>query len=270
MSALAAWCSDIHLNFASPGTKRKFLQSLTKTQLSLFITGDISDCARLERNLVEICKACAGTVYCVSGNHDSYHGSWAKTEAIFKSVALEYPNLVYLPDYGPVKLNTNTCVIGPDGWYDCRSNETLALVSPGLNDFDYIQDLAKLSRPNVIARCQAKADLALAKLEQACKLALTNKYENVIILSHPVPFIGMDTQPSNESQFYIWYSAGQLIGNIAGANPTTNFLWLAGHTHTHADLQVLANLRCVSLAADYEHPRIGAVITTNLEIQGTK
>jgi hypothetical protein len=268
---LGIWLTDTHMNFLSNGVKRKFLKKIAASGKSLFITGDISDYDRLEKNLRELSKACKGSVYFVTGNHDSYHGSWAQLDVLLRRATRDYPNLVYLPHVGIVKLNEDTCVIGPEGWYDGRLTDMRNdfMTPMGMNDFNYIDELKWDSRSAVIEAFEARADAGLVQLKALCEAAV-KRYKNVIILSHPAPFERILKWRSELAPFYVWYNAGQYIGSFAAEHPDTHFLWLSGHTHEDADIDILPNLRCCSQSAVYRLPGFKKAIDVALDVVNIK
>lgn len=266
MEILGLWCSDIHLNHASNGTKRKFLKAISDSNCSIFITGDISDGFGLVDHLKQISKACKKTVYFVSGNHDFYHSDFNTIDYRLKYITGECPNLVYVPHQGIVQLNSDTCVIASESWYDGKISPCLNIVPFEMNDFGYIKDFKGKEKWEMIQILQNRASQGLTDLKDYCKIAI-KKYKNIIIMSHPVPFGSMTLQGGSQTPFYIWYEGGMFMGDFASANPDNNFLWISGHTHDYVDRLYGDNFRCCSINAEYTIPKLNAAIMENLNIE---
>lgn len=265
-----AWLSDIHMNFlTNPGVKRKFLDSIRDCKKPLFITGDISDGRKLQLNLTELAEASEYPVYFVTGNHDYYHSSFKKTDALIRRMTKEHSNLVYLTETGITPLSDTCCVIGVDSWYDGKIVPSLCTTELAMNDFNYIEDLSVGSRDFKIKVFQDRASNALDHLKALCEVA-AKKYKKIIILSHPVPFGRMDEfKGSSLSPFYVWHEAGAFILDFAERNKEKSFLWLSGHTHILSSF-VVDNLSCYSLGAEYNYPNIGAIVSEDFSIDFLK
>lgn len=259
--------SDLHLNFnINTGVRRKFFNQIKKAGCPIIITGDIGDGRTLFSNLCELGKACNDyPLYFVTGNHDYYHSSFARSTEIIHQAVREYPNLVYLTETGTVALGDETCIIGADSWYDCKVLPEGQYYDLTMNDFNYIEDLNMYqnTRPEVIRRFQERASNALQQMSQQAEIAV-KKFKNVILLSHPLPFGCMNTEKGSEySHFYVWYEAGKFISDFAHDHPENQFLWLCGHTHSRSEWHN-ENLDVYCLGAKYYFPRIDA------EIEGMK
>jgi predicted phosphohydrolase len=269
MNEMGTICSDIHLDHASNGTKRKFLQEIEKLNTPLFIAGDISDGRKVTSHLEQIAEACKHDVYFVLGNHDYYHSSFAEIDSKISYLMHHYPNLIYLPHMGIVRLNSDTCVIGPDSWYDAKIAPYPHLIPLGMSDFDYIQDLRGLNRFDLFNKFQAKASAGLVHLKEMVGLAVT-KYKNIIIMSHPVPFGSMNIHQTSLSPFYIWYEAGMFLGDFASDNLNNNFLWLCGHTHDRVEKDYGENFKVCCMGAEYTLPKFGAFLNQDMTVSFLK
>lgn len=264
MKPIAHWMTDTHLNFPiDNGVKRKFLQSIGKCDTDIFITGDIGDGRSLENNLNELALYTDHTVYFITGNHDYYHSSFKDTHKIIQRCVRENANLVYLPDSGVVRLNDDTCIIGPEGWYDCRICHNPVLLPFAMNDFNYIEDLKIDDKFLLVQEIQKRADDGLEQLKKMLEEA-SKKYTNIIILSHPALF-GRMTEFNSYQPFYVWYDAGCFLADFANSRPSLNILSLSGHTHSKNCIN-LGNLNCFSLYAEYGLPKIGASIGKRLSV----
>ncbi|MCK9616067.1 MAG: metallophosphoesterase [Candidatus Omnitrophica bacterium] len=256
--------SDIHLNFdINNGVRRKFFNSIRKAKCPIIITGDIGDGRSLESNLKDLSEACNGfPVYFITGNHDYYHSSFERTDEIIHLSVKNFPNLVYLSESSPIRLDEETCLIGVDSWYDAKIIPEGTYLNMLMNDFRYIENLSliKKSRQEVIKSFQKRASDALKDLKEILSEAV-KKYKNIIITSHPLPFGCMEVvKGSDASPFYIWHEAGLFIADFSKNNPRNEFLWLCGHTHSRSEWHN-ENLNVYCLGSQYYFPRIDGIIT---------
>jgi predicted phosphohydrolase len=271
---IAAWGSDLHLNFLDHGKASEFIKTVDAAGLPFLVSGDISDGRKLAMHLGLLGDNCSSTCYFVSGNHDYYHSSFAGVNRIMRRAVLDHPNLVYLPHAGLTELVPGVGLIGPDGWCDGRIVDNLHLTPFGMNDFLLISDLNMAwpdeDRRNVIIdRMRAKADAGVVALTAMLQAAV-GKYDRVVILSHTAPFAEMDTRRSELSPFYVWKSAGDTIKDFASGHPGMKFLWLSGHTHCHSKLEVLPNLTCASNHASYRNPHMDGRVYDDLTVHAVE
>lgn len=272
---IAAWCSDIHMNFLHPKLMRKFLAKVRKIDVPLIISGDITSGHVLTRHLGLLANACKTTVYFVTGNHDYYHSSFSRVDEVITQATHDHPNLVYLPHSGLVKLNDDTCILGPEGWYDGRSTSGLGSTYFGMSDFLYIEEFREVNRqPNperkITNVMQTRADAALFDLKLNLSKAEDAGFKNIILVSHPVPFLRMTSPDSDLSPFYVWHDAGQYVGQFLCDKPNMKLLWLAGHTHEESEYSPLHNMTCLSQHCVYSLPKIDRIVNSDLSVVTTK
>jgi len=91
-----AWATDIHLDHASEGARRRFCQSVKEQADALIVTGDIAESHTLGSALTALATLTERPVYFVLGNHDCYRGSIAGTRrqvgyAVSDTEGLAYP-----------------------------------------------------------------------------------------------------------------------------------------------------------------------------------
>jgi len=255
--------SDLHLNFGiNPGVRRKFFNQIKGSNSPIIIAGDIGDGHSLRNNLEELASACQSSVYFITGNHDYYHSGFEEITNIIRKTVSENPNLVYLTDSGIISLDTDTCVVGVDSWYDAKIVPEGAYLPMIMNDFRYIKELCLFykSESEVVKTFQDRAETALEDLKTRLSKAV-KRYKNVIVVSHPVPFGCMDTKKSSDAApFYVWYKAGMFIADFAKDHQETKFLWICGHTHERSEWHN-ENLDAYCLGSEYFSPRVDAVIT---------
>ncbi|MGB3222431.1 MAG: metallophosphoesterase [Desulforhopalus sp.] len=135
------WLTDIHLEFLTNKEAAAFVRYLALKGLDgLFVTGDISTANQIEDHLQLFEEIYKAPVYFVLGNHDYYGGEIGSVRSIVQKVCRKSRWLHWLPASGVVPLNSNTCLIGHDGWADGRfGNYKRSKVL--LNDYLKIQNL---------------------------------------------------------------------------------------------------------------------------------
>ena len=92
------------------------------------------------------------------------------------------------------------------------------------------------------------------------------QYAKVIIATHIPPFreaAWHQGQPSNDDclPFFTCKAVGDVLVDVARLYPKCQIFVLCGHTHGGGEIQVAENLRVVTGAAEYGHPKIEAVLS---------
>src|SRR5579872_6506561 len=115
----ASWVTDIHLNFLNGYQRNKFYDEIIVAKSDcLFITGDVADAKSTIDVLLGMSAAIKIPIYWVAGNHDYYHGSIRVMRDKYQAQALLDKQIYFLTKMEPVKLGTNTTLIGADGFAD--------------------------------------------------------------------------------------------------------------------------------------------------------
>jgi len=264
-----AWATDIHLNFVTVPARRRFLESIREQADALVVTGDIAESNSLGTTLQVMDALVARPVYFVLGNHDFYRGSVAGTRLAVAEMIDGSSNMIYLSQVGVVELTPHTALVGHDGWGDGRLGDFdgSELI---LNDFLLIDELRHwrdhrtLDKPALRQALQTLGDEAAAYLKGVLTSA-AQQYPRVIVATHVPPFreaAWYQGKPSADDflPYFACKATGDVLLETATAHPQCDVLVLCGHTHGSGEVQVLPNLRVLTGAAEYAHPRIERVI----------
>lgn len=243
------WFTDTHFNKASPLTFIKFIIHLIKEKpKGIFLTGDISNGILTYFYLKILAIFINCPTYFVLGNHDYFFSSIEKTHQRIRSVCQDYPNLIWLTEQEPIKINNEVALIGTEGWYDVNLGNPKYLKFT----FDWVltENFRKL--PNMLARIKAFRSLANKSckiIEHKLKSALEQNYKTIYILTHYPPWKEAGRDPDSFfGKYHLAYDInmrlGQTIEKIMKEYPHKNVVVLCGHTHSDAWIHVSHNIEC--------------------------
>lgn len=253
------WLTDIHLNFIDDDARSVFYQKVVKSGCdAVLISGDIAEAPSLVRLLQEMASQISKPIYFVLGNHDYYHGEVASVREVVQHLSHHNTWLHWLPATKLQQLTSETLLLGQDGWADGRlGNYHHSTVN--LNDSRLIGDLfqARLMGKNaLLQKMQQLADVDAARLSDDLLKAAELKPRQIIVLTHVPPFEKIclyQGQPS--STHFLPYFGSKIMGDVmvqmAQANPAIDYLVLCGHTHEMACHQPLPNLTVKVGSAEY-------------------
>lgn len=262
-----AWLTDLHLDFVGASAVEKLLAEISAAEpQAVLITGDISNSELLAKSLTSLASLNQLPIYFVLGNHDFYHGSMVRVRKSVQELTRELPHLIWLSERSVVKLTSNTALIGHDSRYDLRYGD-FRNSQVSINDASSILDLFGLARSEFQRRCEALADEAARHLESALSEAAA-AFREVIVAVHVPPFAEVASlrgKPLDNYTlpFYASKVIGETLLRIAQMYPSTQFLVLAGHTHSSAKVSPLPNLRVQVGSAEYGAPKIESFITVS-------
>jgi predicted phosphodiesterase len=166
----------------------------------------------------------------VAGNHEFYHGKWAKTLEILRETCAKYPNIHFL-ECDVIKLDDVT-FIGGTLWTDMNKGDPLTLHAVGdmMNDFSIIRNDEKgytnLRPAHVIPRHRKMVDYIRTVIE--------GKFdEKFVVVGHHAPC---------RLSIHDYYK-NDYIMNGAYASDLSDFildhpqikLWTHGHMHNPSD-----------------------------------
>jgi 3',5'-cyclic AMP phosphodiesterase CpdA len=264
-----AWATDIHLNFVTTMARRRFLESVSGQADALVVTGDIAESNSLGATLMVMDAIVDRPIYFVLGNHDFYRGSVGGTRSAVTEMIHGSQKMVYLSQAGVVELTPNTALVGHDGWADGRLGD-LDGSNVILNDFLLIDELRCWRDQYTLDKAALRQVLAALGDEAAEYLRsvlppAAEKYPHVIVATHIPPFreaTWYQGRPSADGYlpFFSCKAMGDVLLDAARSYPECQILVLCGHTHGGGELEVLANLRAVTGAAEYKRPEIQQVI----------
>jgi hypothetical protein len=160
-------------------------------------------------------------------------------------------------------------LVGTDGFADGRYGDYEN--SPvSLNDSRLIADFFQaklLSRSHLFTKMQQFADEDAKKLLHDIEVGInTHNPKKIIVLTHVPPFPELCLYEGKQSDDdYLPYFASKATGDVlfvaAQNHPSIEFVTLCGHTHHHAERQMLENLSVTVGAAEYYQPSIQDIIT---------
>lgn len=267
-----AWLTDIHLDSLSCQNRRDFYHQVSDLEPdAILISGDIADGEKLEVILHEMICVLQIPIYFVLGNHDYYHSSIRYIRDTIPLLCKDEYNLKWLPDeYIAQKLNSDTFLVGIDGWADGKYGDYVNS-DICLNDSLFIEELKKsriLGKRHLWQTMESLADDDVGVLEDDLKRAIHSHYpppKNIIILTHVPPFEesclheGKPTHP-DYLPFFASKTMGDMLLKFAQNNKDIEFLCLCGHTHSRAYFKPLDNLVVKTGGATYGKPEIQEII----------
>lgn len=253
------WTSDIHLNFLTQKPQRQeFYQRISELMRdAVLVTGDIAESHNVVSLIEEMQEELKIPVYFVLGNHDFYGSS-------VKEVKQSVKHLHYIPKNTGIVLSKETILLGVDGWGDFRNGEytTGRLI---MNDWLQIKDLRKGNIEKIKIAAQKLADKDAKILKRRILRAINKGYKNILIASHVPPFAEACLHAGQKSTeaglpFFSSKILGDTVWPIANENPTINFIWFSGHTHSRCEFKPLDNFIVRVAEAQYFLPKIEAII----------
>lgn len=254
------WLSDIHLNFLNTAGVASFLEDVALTEpAAVAISGDIGEAPDFTHYLLRLAERIQRPILFVLGNHDFYGSSIAAVREQARHLVRESPLVRYLPVFEIIQLSASTAIVGHDGWGDGRAGA--GGQSPvELADFDHIQDLKGLTRPQRQAKLNLLGEEAAQHYRRVLPTAL-ERFRHVFVLTHVPPFpescwhqgrmADREWQPH-----FVCQAAGDALRELALRFPAARMTVLCGHTHSPGHVQVLPNLEVLTAAAEYGRPMI--------------
>jgi len=259
-----AWLTDIHLNFLSPDSSRRFMIELAGREAdAVIVTGDVAEADTLAACLKRIAGWLHRPIYFVLGNHDYYRSSIADVRGEIVELCRKVPNLWWLNETGVVQLSPTTALVGHDSWCDGRYGD-YAGSSLVLTDFLFIQDLlgiGKEGRRQVLERLAEEAAVHFLSL-------LPPAFGNaghVILATHVPPFAEACCHDGRAAErnalpYYGCKAVGDVLRQIMSARPDKKLTVLCGHTHCGMDVEILPNLRVLVGEAEYGKPVVQRIL----------
>jgi predicted phosphohydrolase len=227
--------------------------------------GDIAEATDLLQCLEVLGKTVGMPIYFVLGNHD-YFGS--SVEIVRRQVReSQTQNLNWLPDQGPVQLNSIASLVGHGGWADARIGDVDNF--PLLSDYLAIEDLFEtVERDDIMAGFRKRKQLRqkLASLGDEAAEALrpslieaVRESARLVVLTHVPPFreaCWHRGKISDEEWLpgFTCKAIGDLLLEAANSNAECGITVLCGHTHGEGYVQVRPNLEVYTAGAKYGTP----------------
>jgi 3',5'-cyclic-AMP phosphodiesterase len=243
-----AWASDIHLDRLSESDYLEYKEYLQELNPScLIISGDIAEGDVVYKSLKDFNDSLNFPIYFVLGNHDFYFDGFAAVENKIRALVKESERLKWLTEAGIVELNDKTALIGVDGYPDA-GNGALNLSEGCSGDVRLIPDYKGLNRDE-IGGLLNKMGAKYAEILQPVLLEAVKNYQKVCLVTHVPPFVevaldrNLKICPEHKLPFYTCKAIGDLLLEVMKENSSCHLTVLCGHTHEHADAQILENLR---------------------------
>lgn len=269
MDTKIAWVTDPHLNFLTLPDREAFYQQIKQAEVnSVLITGDIAESKDVCELLNEFSSSINRPIYFVLGNHDYYFGSVAEVRDNIRRLCENHKNLIWLGQPVTVLLDSDTALVGHDGWADARYGD-FEHSTVTLNDSRLITDLYHaflLSQSALKNEMQRLADEDAAILANTIHKAIDDGIKNIIVATHVPPFPECswhENQPNDEN-YHPYFSSkatGDVLRTIAEKYQHVNFLVLCGHTHSEAKVTFADNLKIRVGKVEYSQPSIQEVMT---------
>ncbi|MGJ3239713.1 MAG: metallophosphoesterase family protein [Anaerolineae bacterium] len=262
-----AWMTDIHLNFLGTTQIEDWLQQLKReTFQALLITGDIGEADSLKDYLIRMHGRLGVPIYFVLGNHDYYRSSIANVRANMHHLHDEHPSLIWLPIRGIVQLSERVGLIGHGSWSDGGYGDFMA--SPIiLNDYVLIHDLCDLPRAELLGKLRELGQEAADYIAEILPIAL-EQYDQMLVALHVPPFQEScwhdgKTPPDEDAYLphFTCKAVGDVLLQIADANPHKQLTVLCGHTHGTGVNDMRQNLQVITAGAEYGKPKIARIFS---------
>ena len=267
-SARIAWLSDLHLDQATPESKRRFLKKLSGEDFdAAIVTGDTSNGLEIANHLAQLGVSCGQRrVYFCLGNHDFHGSDFEGVHAKIREVCMRQKNLILLGDGKIVALTVNTALVGHSGWADGRAgwSRNTIIKSP---DQHRIGDLASLSSDDLFSRMHQLGRESAGYFRNVIPRAL-RRFSHLIVCTHAPPFrqatrfngrVCGDTHLPH----FCNISAGGVIAGIAKNHPRRRITVVCGHTHCPTQLRILKNLEVRVGGAQRGSPAIQGILDVN-------
>lgn len=269
MNTKIAWLTDPHLNFLKSSERETFYQQIKQAEVnSVLITGDIAESKDVCELLNEFSVNINRPIYFVLGNHDYYFGSVADVRENIRRLCKSNKDLIWLGQPVAVQLDSNTTLVGHDGWADARYGD-FEHSTVTLNDSRLIVDLYQaflLSKSTLKNEMQRLSDEDAEMLAHLIYGAIDEEIKNIIVATHVPPFpecclhMGQ-LSDTNWQPYFSSKATGDVLKKIAEKYKHVNFLVLCGHTHAEAKVKVFDNLEIRVGKAEYYKPVIQEIIT---------
>jgi 3',5'-cyclic-AMP phosphodiesterase len=248
------WSSDTHLDRMDEREFGGFKAHLLKMKPDGFIlAGDIAEADCVANFIKDFRNALSCPVYFVLGNHDYWGSSFDEVHSMIRSLVKEEPDLHWLSESGVIELNSETAIIGHEGWGDAGFG-TIGLTGTVPNDFTRIKDLAELKRSHFEVALNKLGDKAADYIRKVLSEAVL-KYKKIYLVTHVPPFREASLDRSGricEDQripFRACKAIGDVIYEIMDENPGCRLEVLCGHTHEKCEVQITGNIQVKVLDA---------------------
>lgn len=255
-----AWCTDTHLDCASPEILEQFYSEIDRSCDAVLITGDVSNAAQVFDHLDRFAYL-GKTVYFNFGNHDAYGSSIA---AIREEAKKRYSDpaspIKYLEQESCIQLNAQTILLGADGWYDGLNGDYIRS-QVELNDFYQIAEFIGLRKHERLVPMHYLTKCAAEKIKRDLELAVqVPGVSTILVATHFPPFAGAAWHIGQVSTWdFLPFFSNKLVGEAileVAATTTCDIIVFCGHSHSQGQIQPAMNVTCITGQAEYYRPSI--------------
>ena len=266
-----AWATDLHFDSVELPDAEKFCSDVRQSGATgILISGDIANSTCIEEWLEFLGSRLEIPIYFVLGNHDYYGSDIQSVQDTVHQITGE--RLIYLSQTGTVQLNADTCLVGSDGWGDCRHGDQENFEI--LTDYFAIRELREKVNQRALRAGDFERGLLRKKLgelgDEAAEelrphlVEATKNSHSVIVLTHVPPFresCWHNGSLSAETWLpgFTCKAIGDLLMSVAESNLGTSFTVLCGHTHGFGSTEILPNMVVHTGFGDYGLLRFGSV-----------
>jgi hypothetical protein len=231
LSMKIALCSDIHLEFGALPIQN------TEGADVLLLAGDICTASGFSKFpqkdvyhqfFSEASEQFKDVIY-IMGNHEHYHGDFAKTYETLQNELSSYANVrllekeVYAPD--------NVVFVGLTLWTDFNREDVISMnvAERNMNDYRVIKNSKTSKRLNSNDTLEDHKQ-ALAKIDEVCK-----QYPDlpIVVVGHHSPS-KKSTKPQYENDVHLNGAYSSSLEEFILDRPNIK-LWVHGHTHHEFD-----------------------------------
>ena len=254
------WLTDIHVSFLVARGAFVFGQEVRKEHPDMdcaVVTGDIGEFPNFLQLIEEFAEGACTNVHFVCGNHDAYGGSVGKMRG---KASQHVGKAKYLPTAGVVKLTPEVVLVGADGWWDARNGDAQKS-NVVMSDWVCIQEFRGTWGNGVIATAQEIADEEAEKAKVMLSKAVQSGAKRIIFATHVPPYANAAWHQGqqSDSNWLPWMSnkvMGEVLDEVANANPDIEFTVLCGHTHGKGTYRRSLNLTVLTGDSEYYLPRV--------------
>ena len=257
------WTTDPHLDQVSKQAWKGWIDEIASHGADgIVISGDISEGDDVILQLGRIAEQFSVPIYFVLGNHDFYHSAIGPTRQAVIAVSREHESLHYLTDQSAARLAEGVYLVGEDGWGDGIEGD-YENSSIRLNDFDLIEDFRGAGADAWKEQIRGLGKECAQRLAEKL-IEIPSEAKQVVVVTHVPPYREAcwyegRTTDDNWAPFFVCRQIGDVLTEVAEANPHVSYNVLCGHTHNDGIAKMRDNLIVYTGGAIYGAPDIEGV-----------
>jgi Icc-related predicted phosphoesterase len=271
--------TDPHLDCAGVNQIQLYKESLMNAHAdAIIITGDISNGSH-SINALSFYEDLGCPVYFVCGNHDYYHTIInLKREFLSKNYTinnLQNNKPVWLGNESFISLDSNTALVGHDGWYDAEEG-TPEKTTVFLADFLHIKDFSicfHSDKKRLIKKFKSLAKESAEHIYNGIEQAVSYGHKTVIVATHVPPFKENSKYNNKMSAddflpFFCSRIMGKMLLKASKKFKEANLIVLCGHTHHDAFYSPANNVKVITGHSVYGKPCISGLLKKETDMNG--